>query len=112
MDVSRGLFAEQTWLNLVPGLFDRVGIDGAPGHNAAYWNIPGLRIERIPDGGVYIDGEPLVTFHFTGFDPERPDQLSVHQNRVDLADYPRLQPPVLRRSSAGPRCLQAWQPGW
>ena len=90
MDVSRGLFADQGWLDLVPGLFDRVGVDRTPGHNAAYWNIQGCRIERTPDGGVRIDGEPLVTFHFTGFDPERPDQLSVHGNRVHLADYPVL----------------------
>jgi hypothetical protein len=58
-------FGDQKYLDRVPELFrDVVSIDH-PGVNAAPWNIGELLVE-IRDGGVIVNGQPLVAFHFHG----------------------------------------------
>ncbi len=37
--VERGMFVDQKWVNLAPGLFDDVCILRDPGYNVAYWNL-------------------------------------------------------------------------
>ena len=36
-------------------------------------------VERQPDGTLTAGGEPLAFFHFSGYDPDRPQLLSKHQ---------------------------------
>ncbi|MDQ3880665.1 MAG: glycosyltransferase, partial [Chloroflexota bacterium] len=60
-----------------------------PGYNVAYWNLHDRRVESA-DGGYLAAGRPLRFFHFSGFDPNRPDVLSRHQNRIDLNSDPVL----------------------
>ena len=43
------------------------------------------RLGRRGDA-VTVNGHPLVFFHYSGFDPARPDLLSKHQNRIRLPD--------------------------
>lgn len=38
-EVSKGLFVDQKWIDLVPGLFDGVQVLRHPGLNVAYWNL-------------------------------------------------------------------------
>lgn len=78
--LAEGLFVDQKWIDLVPGLFERVRILRTPSYNAAYWNLHDRVLTEGPEGFL-IDGAPLVFFHFSGFDPEQPARLSRHQNR-------------------------------
>ncbi len=83
VDTARGLFADQRWLDLAPGLVPGHAVADA-GCNLAYWDLPNRPVSGGP--GAYRAGDgPLRTFHFSGFDPERPEVLSAHQDRVDLA---------------------------
>jgi hypothetical protein len=84
-DVSNGLFVDQKWMDLVPGLFGGVYILRHEGYNVAYWNIGQRHI--FDSGGEYeANGKPLRFAHFSGIDIECPEQLSIHQNRFKLRD--------------------------
>jgi GT2 family glycosyltransferase len=87
---ERGLLYDQRWLNLMPDLFPDVGRVRDPAWNAAYWNAPGRNFE-LDGEQVLIDGQPLRCFHFSGFDPHRPDRLSRFENRISLTSQPVLQ---------------------
>ncbi len=80
VDLSEGLFVDQRWVDLVPGLFSGVAIIREPGYNVAYWNI-GSRKPIKKGRRYYVQDRPLVFFHYSGFDPDRPDMLSRHQDR-------------------------------
>jgi hypothetical protein len=80
-----GLFVDQKWMNLAPGLFDRVQILRHPGCNMAYWNLH----ERSLDGSL-VNGQPLLFFHFSGLDLTDPASLSRNTNRFTLATRPDL----------------------
>ena len=82
-DRSRGLFTDQKWMDLVPGIFERVHVLRDPGCNAAYWNLPERRVVREGDNYT-AGGRPLTFFHFSGLDPANPAPLSRHQNRLTL----------------------------
>jgi len=60
---------------------------GNPGYNVAYWNCSSAR-SRNGDGQITANGEPLRFFHFSGFSPEDPDELSRHGNRTGLDGQP------------------------
>ena len=85
VDMDRGIFVDQSWIDLVPGLFDNVFILRNPAYNVAYWNIAQRAVTRAPDGRWAVDGEPLAFFHFSGFNPLKPEPFSKHQNRFTLA---------------------------
>jgi len=82
--VEQGLFTDQKWIDLVPGMFPGVAILQDPGHNVAYWNLH-ARTVRLGDP-VVVNGSPLVFFHFSGIDPRNLDDVSKHQNRFRLSD--------------------------
>ena len=86
VDQDRGLFVDQSWIDLAPGLFPNVAILRHPGCNVAYWNIGQRPIARAADGGWSAAGAPLAFFHYSGFDPFDPEALSRLQNRYRLAD--------------------------
>jgi glycosyltransferase involved in cell wall biosynthesis len=86
---EQGLFVDQRWVDLVPGIVSDHHILRDPGYNVAYWNLPSRRLERQGEG-YEVNGRPLRFFHFSGYDPERPRQLSRHQNRIRLGDEPQL----------------------
>jgi GT2 family glycosyltransferase/glycosyltransferase involved in cell wall biosynthesis len=88
-DAARGMLYEQRWADLLPGLFEHVGMWRDPGVNVGYWRVPSSRFERV-DGRTLINGGPLRTFHFTGFEPSRPERLSRFDNRTYLTDHPVL----------------------
>ncbi|MDB5419356.1 MAG: hypothetical protein JWP50_2775, partial [Phenylobacterium sp.] len=85
VDFEAGLFTDQRWMDLAPGFVDALAILRDPGLNLAYWNLEGRTLARGADGWT-VDRQPLGFFHFSGFDPARPDMLSKHQDRVRLAD--------------------------
>jgi hypothetical protein len=89
-----GLFVDQKWINLVPGLFDAVHISRNAGLNMAYWNLHERALVREDDAYV-VDGlacgrVPLRFFHFSGIVVEDESVLSKHTNRFTLAARPDL----------------------
>lgn len=117
---DEGLFTDQRWVDLAPGFFDSTAILRGPVFNLAYWSLPGRTLEQGEDGWR-VDGEPLVFFHFSGFDPTRPDLLSRHQDRLKVApgalaailkDYAgRLIDADYRRWSVEPYGFRAFEDG-
>src|SRR5687767_9797718 len=83
-DLKSGLFVDQSWVDLVPGLFDNVGILRHPGYNVAYWNIA-QRTVSGGEGGYWIGSHPLVFFHYSGLNPADPSAFSIHQSRFTLS---------------------------
>ncbi|GGC63407.1 glycosyltransferase family 4 protein [Undibacterium terreum] len=82
-DPARGLFTDQKWVDMAPGMFGGFAVLRDPGYNVAYWNLPHRPVTR--EDGVWLsDGRPLRFFHFSGFDPQNPQPFSKHQNRLTL----------------------------
>ena len=89
LDPWRGWGADQRWCDLVPALFARVGILKNPGMNVGYWNLPSRPLSKR-EGRWHAAGQPLMFFHFSGFDPGQPGTLSKFQDRIDPAADPLL----------------------
>jgi glycosyltransferase involved in cell wall biosynthesis/SAM-dependent methyltransferase len=115
IDPEGGYFVDQRWIDLVPGLWPDLQILRDPGFNVAYWNLPTRSFERDGDG-YSVDGMPLRFFHFSGFDPRKPGELSRHQNRIDLSASPALSQVCSEYAAAlldhGYTESKAWPYGW
>lgn len=83
VDFAKGLFVDQKWMDLVPGMFSGVTILRHPGYNVSYWNLK-HRTVKEKNGEFYVNGERLVFFHFSGVNPNNPSSLSKHQDRFNL----------------------------
>ena len=89
VDPLNGYFVDQRWFDLAPALASDHVILREPQYNLAYWNLYSRRLRHA--GTQYeVDGIPLAFFHFSGFDPEKPDLLSRHQSRVSVHANPAL----------------------
>jgi hypothetical protein len=64
-DVPNGLFTDQRWCDLIPALFENVGILRSPAYNVASWNLGQRPITIGADGVIRAAGIPLRFFHFT-----------------------------------------------
>jgi hypothetical protein len=71
-----GFFVDQKWINLVPCLFNEIHILRNPGCNVAYWNLHERFLTRESTGYVVNGNSALTFFHYSGYSPSRPDQLS------------------------------------
>jgi GT2 family glycosyltransferase/glycosyltransferase involved in cell wall biosynthesis len=67
-DLSGGLFTDQRWVDLVPSFFSDVEIIRDPTCNVATWNISNRSIQGSVPDGLTVNGNPLVFYHFSGFD--------------------------------------------
>jgi hypothetical protein len=115
VDPAAGLFVDQKWIDLVPGMFDGVRILRQPGLNVGWWNLP-ERFVSVENGSYRAAGQPLYFFHFSGFDPQQPETLSKHvkgdraaglgQAKALLADYAQL------LLSSGYAESKTWQPAF
>ena len=79
---TAGIFVDQKFMDLLPGFTAQASILRDPALNVGYWNLVQRRL-GFEDGGLAggrwtIDGQPLLFYHFSGFSPARPDQLSKH----------------------------------
>src|SRR5438105_4745546 len=91
VSVEEGLFVDQRLLDALPAYFEHT-ILRDPACDVAYWNLH-ERTVRWTGSGYVVNGTPLRFFHFSGFDPRRPEVLSKHQGdrpRIDLARAPDL----------------------
>ncbi|HSX59916.1 MAG TPA: glycosyltransferase [Tahibacter sp.] len=90
-DPAAGLFTDQKWMDLAPGLFPDVRILRDDGYNLAYWNLAQRRVAREGERWTANDG-PLVFVHFSGIDVDRPQAFSRHQDRYRRSDIGALEP--------------------
>ena len=67
-DIAQGLFTDQRWIDLVPAFFPGAGVLRHPGCNVATWNLTRRRIEGDAAHGFTVNGQPLIFYHFSGFD--------------------------------------------
>lgn len=81
IDALSGRFVDQTWLDLVPALFSGVDVSREESLNVAYWNLQNRHLEHS-NGSFFVNGKPLVFFHFSGFDPAKPTVLSKFSSRA------------------------------
>jgi hypothetical protein len=65
---KEGMCGDQRWLDLVPVLFPGTVICRHPGANVAYWNLHERRLQVHHSGQLTVNDEPLLFFHFSGFD--------------------------------------------
>jgi hypothetical protein len=94
-DPRAGIFVDQRWLCLVPGLFPDVGILRHAGMNAGHWSLRQFTWESRPTGpastsDMVVDGHPLVLFHFTGMTPHNPTRYLAEQRHSGVDDVPWL----------------------
>lgn len=86
-DTANGLFTDQKWIDLLPGLSDRVFIERGKGFNMAYWNMHERHLE-YKDYEYTVEGRPLIFFHFSGLDTKNPQNISRYQNRSSFSNRP------------------------
>lgn len=91
VDLSRGLFVDQRWIDLAPALFDSVAVVRDPGCNVAYWNLAQRCVTAGADGWM-VNGRPLIFYHFSGLTIDDIERISIHQNRYTLEQLPELRP--------------------
>ena len=91
MEIGKGLFVDQRWMDLVPGLFSSVHIHRDPGCNVAYWNLNHRHVEQTSEGYM-VNGVPLKFFHFSGFSTDDVNAISRHQTRFTLQKLEHLEP--------------------
>ncbi|GFK93752.1 Alpha-monoglucosyldiacylglycerol synthase [Fundidesulfovibrio magnetotacticus] len=89
-DTGNGYFVDQRWLDLAPCFCPDHKIIFDDGYNVAYWNLHERRLSHI-DGAWRANDVPLVFFHYSGYSPYLPWQLSRHQNRFHPEDSPELE---------------------
>ncbi len=84
MAPAKGMHGDQRWLDMAPGLLDRVAVLRDPALNVAYWNLHERQVD-VGGDGILVDGRPLAFFHFSGFEPRDPACVSVHARDMTRA---------------------------
>src|SRR4029077_7446328 len=91
IDVANMRFTDQRWMDFAPGYFETYILKDET-CNVAYWNADSRALTWT--GTRYeVKGQPLCFFHFSGFKPENPHLLSIHQGvnpRTLLSEHPAL----------------------
>lgn len=67
-DIPAGLFTDQRWADHIPAMFEGVRILRDPVYNVATWNLSNRRATGSAPDDLLINGQPLVFYHFSGFD--------------------------------------------
>jgi lipopolysaccharide biosynthesis glycosyltransferase len=77
---QEGYNCDQNWLNFAPLYFEKVKNVDHPGCNVAYWNFHEKHIEKRGEK-FYVNNEPLLIFHYSGYSIKHPGMISRHQTR-------------------------------
>ena len=85
-----GLFVDQSWAMLASLYFANVFVEKGLGYNMCYWNLPERTLQTI-EGRLLVNGQqPLIFYHFSSHDPNRPDYISNRKPPVLLSSHPEL----------------------
>jgi glycosyltransferase involved in cell wall biosynthesis/2-polyprenyl-3-methyl-5-hydroxy-6-metoxy-1,4-benzoquinol methylase len=91
VDPASGRFVDQKWIDLVPGIWPETHLLRDPAYNIAYWNMHARTLEVNGDARhPTIGGAPVRFLHFSGYNPDRPDELSKHQDRIRFSERPDI----------------------
>ena len=55
LDAARGMVFEQRWADLMPGMFEQVGLLRDPGFNSGYWRAATSHFERTGTASSSMD---------------------------------------------------------
>jgi hypothetical protein len=104
-DSERGILLSQSWLQLAPALSPS-GVLRDPGCNVMTHNLLHRDVSWTPSGALEIAGAPLRFYHFGGFDPYRPEELTKH---AVVASWQRMEehPGVARLAGEYVEALRA-----
>ena len=92
IDLANGLFVDQHWMIFVPIFYrEKVLVDSYPGYNVAYWNLHERQVTQT-NGQYFINNQPLVFFHFSGYGLNKPNEVSKYQNRSTFDNRPDIVP--------------------
>jgi glycosyltransferase involved in cell wall biosynthesis len=89
-DPAKLMFRDSRWIDCVPSFFDHYILKD-PGYSVSYRNLHGREVTRADR--YLVDGAPLRSFDFTGFDISEPYLLSKEQGerpRVLLSEHPAI----------------------
>ena len=86
---EESMFGDQKWLDMLPAIAPTLHVLRHPGYNVSHWNLHERSVTEN-DGMYLVNGDPLVFYHFSGFDPRHDTTLSRHQNRFSFQDVPAL----------------------
>ncbi len=93
IDLCAGLFVDQHWVNFAPVYHDNVLIERHVGYNVAYWNLHERQLSADLEGDwVVNETEKLQFFHYSGYNPDRPDEVSKYQTRYTFSQRPDARP--------------------
>lgn len=108
-DIPNGVFTDQKWSDLVPGLFDGVKVLRSPRFDVATWNTTQRRFSGSWKEGFRVNGEPLGFYHFTGFD------AGWHDVMLERALAPKVQKQLTdwykdehAKAASDPLCQRPW----
>lgn len=108
IDLCAGLFVDQHWVNFAPVYWDNILIEQHRGYNVAYWNLHERLLSQDTNGQWWVtspdsdSSELLQFFHYSGYNPYRPDEVSKYQTRYDFAGVDTTRPPDRQRSDIRP----------
>ena len=106
-DICNGLFTDQRWIDLVPGLFEDVKILHSSRLNLSTWNITTRELGRDANKGYLVDEEQLGFYHFTGFDSgaHRLMALKNGKGNPHLEDIIRWYEKQLKKNGSGSNAM-------
>jgi hypothetical protein len=86
IDLANGMFVDQIWANFAPVFYDDVYVSRHLGLNMAYWNLHERSITNDEEPYEINGQTPLIFFHFSGYSPEKPSEISKYQNRFTFQE--------------------------
>lgn len=96
--LEKGIFVDQKWMDLVPGLFSNVAILRHEGYNVAYWNLSHRKASK-KDNRYYFNNQILKFFHFSGLNPNDISNVSKYQNRFDINNVGMVREIIIKYAS-------------
>lgn len=103
-----GLSTDQKWVSIAPCFFNEMHISFNMGYNVAFWNLHERVITKGVNGGYLVNNKyPLVFFHFSSFDENKPEQLSTRS----FPEQYEVQPEIIQLSREYNAELQRYKIG-
>ncbi|WP_242928884.1 glycosyl transferase [Pontibacter vulgaris] len=90
---DQGMFYDQIWINYIPAFYESYYIIRHPGYNAANWNLHERHFKMDNNSEWEINSLfKLIFFHFSHFDVNKPERISIYNNRFNFNNRPDIAP--------------------